>query len=172
MNQWHIIKLTLLSFSSHDFLRSIKKQGKDRAKWGAAWNTAPFQSGLWCVMFFNETAHSHQNTLLSSTQTGKRAKERDRDCARAESADLCEHGRAKDWRAHHRHHGDQAKDREETTLAEFYWAFLLYKFSFHSLKMTEKNEIWNSVKLWLGNHHSPMMFVDKQNNGCACYFIY
>lgn len=129
-------QVSLLSFSSRDFLCSIKKQGKDRPKWGAAWNTTPFQSDLWCVMFFNETSHSHQSPLLSSTQTGKRAKERDRECACAGRADLCVHERVKDGRAHHRHHGDQAKDTEETTLTEFYWASLLYKSSYHGLKMT------------------------------------
>lgn len=91
--RWYESRLaqSLQHFGLWEEGRGGKKKRKDPER--AAWNTTPSRQTFWCVMFFNETSHSHQSTLLSSTHTARQGKGGGRQCeieyAGAKSDDLC-----------------------------------------------------------------------------------
>lgn len=69
-----------------------KKEVRACGKW-AQWEVAlrPGKT-FWCVMFFDETSHSHQSTPLSSTHAAKwrAGQQRKIERSEAKSADLCD----------------------------------------------------------------------------------
>lgn len=93
-NHWHpIIKLISLTCSNSCIIVQIQITRPSSTLWLWTFSAASkreqdpdclqnersvkyhsIPADLWCVMFFNETSHSHQSTLLSSTHTGRQRK--------------------------------------------------------------------------------------------------